>query len=96
MATQPETAQQPEPAQRKTRVGHVLSDKMDKTVVVAVIRRYMHDRYKKYVKERIKYKVHDEDNDCAVGDKVLIEETRPLSKEKRWRLSEIIDRAPQV
>ncbi len=85
-----------EPAQRKTRVGHVLSDKMDKTVVVGVIRRYMHDRYKKYVKERVKYKVHDEENECAVGDKVLIEETRPISKEKRWRLSEIIERAPQV
>ncbi len=92
------TQQQPtqEPAQRKTRVGHVMSDKMEKTIVVAVIRRYMHDRYKKYVKQRVKYKVHDEDNDCAVGDKVLIEETRPLSKDKRWRLSEIIDRAPQV
>lgn len=94
MATQQEPSQQP--AQRKTRIGHVLSDKMNKTVVVAVIRRYMHDRYKKYVKERIKYKVHDENNDCAVGDKVLIEETRPLSKHKRWRLSEIIERAPQV
>lgn len=90
-----ETAQD-EPRPRKTRVGHVMSDKMEKTAVVAVIRRYMHDRYKKYVKERDKYKVHDEDNDARVGDKVLIEETRPLSKDKRWRLKEIIDRAPQV
>lgn len=92
------TQQQPadEPAQRKTRVGHVMSDKMDKTVVVSVIRRYMHPKYKKYVKERIKYKVHDEDNDTNVGDKILIEETRPISKHKRWRLKEIIDRAPQV
>lgn len=97
MATPQEATEQPEePAQRKTRIGHVMSDNMQKTAVVAVIRRYMHDRYKKYVKERIKYKVHDEDNDCAVGDKVLIEETRPISKEKRWRLKEIIDRAPQV
>ena len=92
------TQQQPteEPAQRKTRIGHVMSDKMNKTAVVSVVRRYMHSKYEKYVKERIKYKVHDEDNDCAVGDKVLIEETRPLSKHKRWRLKEIIERAPQV
>lgn len=92
------TQQQPteEPAQRKTRIGHVLSAKMEKTVVVAVMRRYMHPKYKKYVKERIKYKVHDETNDSAVGDKVLIEETRPLSKQKRWRLKEIIERAPKV
>lgn len=92
------TQQQPgeEPAQRKTRVGHVMSDKMDKTAVVSVIRRYMHPKYKKYVKERLKYKVHDEDNDTNVGDKVLIEETRPISKHKRWRLKEIIERAPQV
>ncbi len=92
------TQQQPteEPAQRKTRIGHVMSDKMNKTAVVSVVRRYMHSKYKKYVKERIKYKVHDEENDCAVGDKVLIEETRPLSKHKRWRLKEIIERAPKV
>ena len=94
MATQqPKTE---EPAQRKTRVGHVLSDKMDKTAVVAVNRRYMHPKYRKYVKERLKYKVHDERNECGVGDKVLIEETRPLSKHKRWRLKEIIERAPEV
>ncbi len=90
--------QQPneEPANRKTRTGHVMSDKMDKTIVVGVIRRYEHSKYKKIVKERVKYKVHDEENTCAVGDKVLIEETRPISKEKRWRLKEIIERAPQV
>lgn len=95
MATPEETTDE-EPAQRKTRVGHVMSDKMDKTVVVSVIRRYMHPKYKKYVKERVKYKVHDEENESGVGDKVLIEETRPISKHKRWRLTEIIDRAPQV
>lgn len=94
MATQ-EQATQEEPAQRKTRVGHIVSDKMNKTVVVAVTRRYMHPKYRKYVKERLKYKVHDEENDGAVGDKVLIEETRPLSKHKRWRLKEIVERAPQ-
>lgn len=94
MATQQPTNE--EPAQRKTRVGHVLSDKMDKTAVVAVNRRYMHSKYGKYVKERLKYKVHDERNECGVGDKVLIEETRPLSKHKRWRLKEIIERAPEL
>ncbi len=92
----PEQEPREEPANRKTRVGHVMSDKMSKTIVVGVIRRYQHPKYKKYVKERIKYKVHDEENECAVGDKVLIEETRPISKEKRWRLKEIIERAPKV
>ncbi len=92
------TQEQPteEPAQRKTRIGHVMSDKMNKTIVVSVVRRYMHPKYRKYVKERIKYKVHDEENDSAVGDKVLIEETRPISKHKRWRLKDIIERAPKV
>lgn len=85
-----------ERGQRKTRVGHVVSNQMDKTVVVAVIRRYMHPKYKKYVKERLKYKVHDETNDCGVGDKVLIEETRPMSRHKRWRVKQIIERAPAV
>lgn len=81
---------------RKTRIGHVHSDRMDKTVVVAVIRRYQHPKYKKYVKERIKYKAHDENNDCGIGDKVLIEETRPLSKDKRWRVKKILEKAPAV
>lgn len=81
---------------RKTRVGHVASDKMDKTIVVTVIRRYMHPKYKKYVKERLRYKAHDETNDARVGDKVLIEETRPLSRHKRWRVKEILDRAPLI
>lgn len=82
--------------ERKTRIGHVHSDKMDKTVVVAVIRRYQHPKYKKYVKERIKYKAHDENNECGIGDRVLIEETRPLSKDKRWRVKKILEKAPAV
>lgn len=82
--------------QRKTRVGTVVSDKMEKTIVVAIVRRYMHPKYKKYVKDRTRYKVHDDKNECRVGDRVLIEETRPLSRSKRWRLKEIIEKAPVV
>ena len=82
--------------QRKTRTGFVASDAMDKTVVVEVTRKFMHPMYKKYVRDRKMYKVHDEDNDCRVGDKVLIEETRPVSKHKKWRLREILERAPVV
>lgn len=82
--------------QRKTRVGVVVSDKMEKTVVVAITRRYMHPKYKKYVKTRSRYKVHDPNGDCKVGDRVLIEETRPLSKEKRWKVKEIVEKAPVV
>jgi small subunit ribosomal protein S17 len=81
---------------RKTRIGIVESDKMDKTIVVSITRRYKHPKYKKYVKDRKKLKVHDETNTCRVGDKVIIEETRPLSKQKRWRLKEILERAPLV
>jgi len=80
--------------QRKTRIGHVVSDKMNKTVVVAVTRRYMHPKYKKYVKERQRYKAHDPNNEAREGDRVLIEETRPLSKSKRWKLKEILEKAP--
>ena len=79
---------------RKTRIGNVASDKMDKTVVVTVIHRYMHPKYKTDVKERLRYKAHDEGNEARVGDKVLIEETRPLSRHKRWRIKEILERAP--
>ena len=81
---------------RKTRVGLVVSDKMEKTVVVSITRRYMHTKYKKYIKERLKYKAHDENNECAIGDKVLIEETRPLSRDKRWRVKQILEKAPIV
>ena len=81
---------------RKTRVGIVVSDKMDKTVVVSTSKKVMHPMYKKYVTRRQKYKAHDETNDCRMGDRVLIEETRPLSKEKRWAVKEILERAPQL
>lgn len=82
--------------QRKTRIGHVVSDKMEKTCVVAITRRYMHPKYRKYVKDRSRYKVHDPGNEARHGDKVLIEETRPLSKEKRWKLKTILEKAPIV
>ena len=77
---------------RKTRVGIVVSDKMDKTVVVKVDQLVMHPVYKKYIKRRVKFKAHDEQNSCAVGDKVLIVETRPLSRDKRWRVREILEK----
>lgn len=78
---------------RKTRVGRVVSDKMDKTIVVAVEDNVKHPLYKKIVKRTAKFKAHDEKNECKVGDRVLIMETRPLSKDKRWRLVEIIEKA---
>lgn len=78
---------------RKTRVGVVSSDKMDKTVVVTVKNKIKHPLYKKIVNRTIKFKAHDEKNECGVGDKVLIMETRPLSKDKRWRVVEIIEKA---
>ena len=78
---------------RKTRVGVVSSDKLDKTVVVTVKDKIKHPLYKKIVNRTIKFKAHDEKNECGVGDKVLIMETRPLSKDKRWRVVEIIEKA---
>ena len=81
---------------RKTRVGHIVSDKMDKTVVVAVETLKRHPLYKKTFKRVVKYKAHDEDNKCRVGDKVRIIETRPLSRQKRWRVAEIITRQEVV
>ena len=78
---------------RKTRVGLVVSDKMDKTIVVAIEDRVQHALYKKIVKRTYKLKAHDENNECRVGDTVLVMETRPLSKDKRWRLVEIVERA---
>ncbi len=78
---------------RKTRVGVVTSDKMDKTVVVSVETLIEHPLYKKRVKQTKKFKAHDEQNQCKVGDKVRIMETRPLSKDKRWRVLEIIESA---
>jgi small subunit ribosomal protein S17 len=78
---------------RKTRTGLVVSDKMDKTVVVAVVDSVRHPLYKKIVKRTVKFKAHDEANSCGIGDKVLIMETRPLSKDKRWRVVEILEKA---
>lgn len=78
---------------RKTRVGMVVSDKMDKTVVVAIIDNVKHPLYKKIVKRTVRLKAHDEKNECRVGDRVEVMETRPLSKDKRWRLVEIIEKA---
>ncbi len=78
---------------RKTRVGKVVSDKMDKTIVVAVVDNVEHPLYKKIVKRTYKLKAHDEKNECGIGDTVKVMETRPLSKDKRWRLVEIIEKA---
>jgi small subunit ribosomal protein S17 len=78
---------------RKTRVGLVVSDKMDKTIVVAIKDRVRHPLYKKIVKSTYKLKAHDERNECKTGDVVRVMETRPLSKEKRWRLVEIVEKA---
>lgn len=78
---------------RKTRVGIVTSDKMDKTVVVTIKNRVRHPLYNKIVNDTVKYKAHDENNECGVGDKVLIVECRPYSKDKRWRVVEIIEKA---
>jgi len=82
-----------ERAFRKTMTGTVVSDKMDKTIVVAVEDRVRHPLYNKIVKRTYKLKAHDEKNECTVGDKVRVMETRPLSKDKRWRLVEIIQKA---
>ena len=78
---------------RKTVVGMVASDKMNKTIVVSVADRVKHPKYNKIVKRTIKFKAHDENNECKIGDKVRIMETRPLSKDKRWRMVEIIEKA---
>ena len=78
---------------RKVRVGKVISDKMDKTVVVAVADRVAHPLYKKIIKRTYKLKAHDELNECGVGDTVKVMETRPLSKDKRWRVVEIVEKA---
>lgn len=82
-----------ERALRKTRVGKVVSDKMDKTIVVAIEDSVQHPLYKKVIKRTYKLKAHDEENQCGIGDKVKVMETRPLSKDKRWRLVEVIEKA---
>ena len=78
---------------RKTRVGEVVSDKMDKTVVVAIVDNVKHPLYKKIIKRTVKLKAHDENNECRIGDRVEVMETRPLSKDKRWRVTTIIEKA---
>lgn len=78
---------------RKTRIGKVVSDKMDKTIVVAIVDNVKHPLYKKIVKRTVKFKAHDEQNACRIGDRVEIMETRPLSKDKRWRVINILEKA---
>jgi small subunit ribosomal protein S17 len=78
---------------KKTRVGVVASNKMDKTVVVAVERLVLHPKYKKYIRRRNSFKAHDSNNACLVGDRVLIQESRPLSKTKRWVVVEVLEKA---
>ena len=81
---------------RRVLVGQVVSDKMDKTIVVQVMRRYRHPQYRKYVTEKVKYKAHDERNEAKIGDTVRIVESRPLSRDKRWRLQAVTERAQVV
>ena len=78
---------------RKTRTGMVVSDKMDKTIVVAIEDNVRHPLYKKIVKRTVRLKAHDENNECRVGDRVTVMETRPLSKDKRWRLAAVVEKA---
>ena len=78
---------------RKTRIGRVVSNKMDKTAVVAIEDSYRHPLYKKISRRTVKFKVHDENNECNIGDRVEIMETRPLSKTKRWRLVSVVEKA---
>ena len=78
---------------RKTEIGKVVSNKMDKTIVLAIENSVKHPLYKKIIKRTVKLKAHDENNECTIGDRVRVMETRPLSKEKRWRLVEIIEKA---
>lgn len=82
-----------ERALRKSKFGTVVSDRMEKSIVVSVERRVKHKLYKKYFKKTSKFLAHDENNECAIGDKVRIAETRPLSKRKRWRLVQVIEKA---
>jgi small subunit ribosomal protein S17 len=79
-------------ALRKTKIGKVVSDKMDKTIVVAIETSVKHPLYKKIIKRTYKLKAHDENNECTIGDKVKVMETRPISKDKRWRLVEIVEK----
>ena len=87
------TTQQEAHNHRNTKVGFVVSDRMDKTIVVRVDRRIFHERYKKIIKRTSKFRAHDPENQCRIGDKVLIIETRPLSRLKRWAVKSILERA---
>jgi small subunit ribosomal protein S17 len=87
------TTETTERNRRKTRVGKVVSDRMDKTVVVSIERLVKHETYGRYVRRRTKFKVHDENNECRIGDVIRFMETRPLSKDKRWRFVEFVERA---
>lgn len=78
---------------RKTKTGKVVSDKMDKTIVIIIETSVKHPLYKKIIKRTLRLKAHDENNECVIGDKVKVMETRPLSKDKRWRLVEIVEKA---
>ena len=91
MTTERETTEQRN--RRKVRVGQVVSDRMDKTVVVSIERLVKHPTYGRYVRRRTKFKVHDEQNTCKTGDVIRFMETRPMSKDKRWRFVEIVERA---
>ncbi len=92
-SSQPAQQEKPKRGQRKVRIGRVVSNKMNKTIVVAIERRVMHPIYKKVYVRTTKVMAHDENNECNIGDIVKIMETRPLSRHKRWRLVEIIERA---
>lgn len=81
---------------RKVIIGHVVSNKMDKTIVIAVKRRTQHPRYKKFISKTFKLVAHDESNNCSVGDLVKVMETRPLSKTKRWRLIEVVESSKRI
>lgn len=87
------TTQSTDRNRRKTRVGKVVSDRMDKTVVVSIERLVKHTTYGRYVRRRTKFKVHDENNECRIGDVIRFMETRPISKEKRWRFVSFVERA---
>ena len=93
MVEQATTTEAEERGRRKLRVGKVVSDKMEKTVVVVIERLVKHPEYKRYVRRRSRFKVHDEKNECKEGDIIRFMETRPLSKEKRWRFVEFVERA---
>jgi small subunit ribosomal protein S17 len=94
--TEQDTTTETETRQRRVLTGTVVSDKMDKTIVVQVQRRFKHPRYRKYVSERTRYKAHDETNQAKIGDVVRIVSCRPLSREKRWALQTIVEKATLV